>query len=345
MKNGFRVAAIALSVFSGGCAIHPLPEDVTGVSTYAIVRQIRCEAREAIVRSAIGWLTNDVDVDPRSRAIGFEFANKTRHIQTLSPELFRGRVQLLFGLFYDTGIAYDYDLEMTEVTNLGGSINLLKPFIDGKGSLGLSASADRSRQNTRKFTVTDTFRGLVKDTPPKFCEDQLADPNYSYPIAGKIGMERVIQDFIRLTLYGALSGTGHQGPPTLVDALDFQTFISGSATPTIEFAPLGEALRVANATLTGTASRRDVHKLTVGLAIASAAIGFIDPARMSLFGTGPVVRSARGAGTTALIASSSLFGPQVIASPRTASEFAAVAAVNQVLTTKLARQRFTIIAP
>ncbi|UFW45792.1 MULTISPECIES: hypothetical protein [Bradyrhizobium] len=31
-----------------GCSIHPVPEDVTGVNTYHIVRQIRCEAREAI---------------------------------------------------------------------------------------------------------------------------------------------------------------------------------------------------------------------------------------------------------------------------------------------------------
>jgi hypothetical protein len=212
--------------------------------------------------------------------------------------------------------------------------------------LGLSATANRSRQNTRKFTVTDTFSRLVRDTPPAYCENQLADPNYSYPIAGKIGMERVIQDFIRMTLYGALSGTGHKGPPTLVDALDFETFISGSATPTIEFAPLGHAVRVANATVTGLASRKDVHKLTVGLAIASANVAFLDPARISLFGTGPVVGSGRLVGSTALIGSSSLFGPQVIASPRTASELAAVVAVNQVLTTKLAQQqRILVTAP
>src|SRR6185295_1159755 len=102
MKNVFRFVAIAgLSFWSAACAIHPLPEDVTGVSTFYIVRQIRCEAREAIIRSAVGWLTNDVDVDPRSRAIGFEFAEKTRPIQTLSPEIFRGRVRTIFKLFYD----------------------------------------------------------------------------------------------------------------------------------------------------------------------------------------------------------------------------------------------------
>jgi hypothetical protein len=158
-------------------------------------------------------------------------------------------------------------------------------------------------------------------------------------------MERIIQDFIRMTLYGALTTKDHKGPPTLVDALEFETFVSGSATPTIEFAPLGQATRVANATITGLASRKDVHKLTIGLAIDTAGFGFLDPARVSLFGLPPTAAlTARG--STALIASPSLFGPQVFAKPRTSSEFAAVAAVNQVLTTKLAQQqRILITAP
>ena len=47
-----------------GCAIHPLPEDVTGVDTYHIVRQIRCEAREAGRQALVRWLrrlTNSPD--------------------------------------------------------------------------------------------------------------------------------------------------------------------------------------------------------------------------------------------------------------------------------------------
>ena len=31
-----------------GCAIHPVPEDVTGVDTLDIVKQIRCETRQAL---------------------------------------------------------------------------------------------------------------------------------------------------------------------------------------------------------------------------------------------------------------------------------------------------------
>ena len=42
-----RLAAFAAALLLAGCALHPLPEDVTGVSTYDIARQIRCETREA----------------------------------------------------------------------------------------------------------------------------------------------------------------------------------------------------------------------------------------------------------------------------------------------------------
>ena len=50
---GLTLAGATLS----GCAIHPLPEDVTGLDTYAIVMQIRCEAREAIAHEAIAYLS------------------------------------------------------------------------------------------------------------------------------------------------------------------------------------------------------------------------------------------------------------------------------------------------
>ena len=102
-----------LAVAIGGCSIHPLPEDITGVSTYHIVRQIRCEARQAVIDSVIGWLTHEKKVSPASRAIGFEFANH-RPIEELSPSLLRGRDRDILQLFWDTGIAYNYELEMEE---------------------------------------------------------------------------------------------------------------------------------------------------------------------------------------------------------------------------------------
>lgn len=39
-----------------GCAIHPLPDDVTGVTTAQIVQQIRCETRDAAIQALTSWL-------------------------------------------------------------------------------------------------------------------------------------------------------------------------------------------------------------------------------------------------------------------------------------------------
>src|SRR5690349_18485200 len=113
-----RLCAAALALTSAGCAIHPLPEDFSGVPTDTIVQQIRCETRQAIIDSALGWLTEEENlrehlVDLHSRNIGLQFRSG-RPIQQFRPELFRGRVRDRVRLFFDTGIAYHFELQMTE---------------------------------------------------------------------------------------------------------------------------------------------------------------------------------------------------------------------------------------
>src|SRR5260370_7794079 len=46
-----RRSAVMISICAfllGGCAIHPLPENVTRDTTYDIVQKIRCEGKEAL---------------------------------------------------------------------------------------------------------------------------------------------------------------------------------------------------------------------------------------------------------------------------------------------------------
>jgi hypothetical protein len=324
-----RVAAIALSFASAGCAIHPLPEDVTGVTTYHIVRRIRCEAKEAVIETAIGWLTSKQNeeegkVDPVSRAIGWEFASGARPIETLSPKLFpaRSKVRTLMELFWETGIAYNFELDMEENNDFSTEFNFLKPIKnDGRFTLGLGARADRRRENSRIFTITDTFGKLVRELPPAYCLDHIVGENHIYPMTGKIGMAKVIQEFIRLTLFANLGGPKEKpaGPPTMVDQLEFETFISGSATPRVEFSPLGNAFQLANASLTARVSRRDIHKVTVGLAVPVSSVPRVAAAR-SMYFVAPLLTATGGP-----------------------TEQAAAEAVNQVLTLKLFKR--TIIAP
>jgi hypothetical protein len=336
MTMFLRAAAIAASVAVAGvavagCAIRPLPEQVSGVPTPVIVKQVRCETRQAVIDLALGWLTaeqNIVDgrVDPRSRDIGVEFVNG-RPIQQFQPRLFQGRVRTMLALFFDTGVAYTFDLEMTEENNLGTEINLLKPFTSSNLTFGIKARADRTRKNERIFTITDTFAGLLR-LPDHYCSgvsigrdyNHLVPPNSIYPITGQIGVKGFIRDFINMTIFENLGGPQDKrsGPPTLVDALEFTTVISGSISPKIEFTQVRSGLNVADASLTGEATRTDLHKITMGLSIAA---------------TGqPVLAQVR----------TYPFLPLVSARPTTATEASAAEAVNQALALKLFRPTIVV---
>jgi hypothetical protein len=155
-------------------------------------------------------------------------------------------------------------------------------------TFGLNGSANRKRENERVFTVTDTFSYLLTKVPENYCNGYIVETNYIYPITGRIGINKTVHDFINLTLFGGLAGTKDKpdGPPTLVDELAFTTALSGSANPMVVFTPLTSALALTNTSLTGLADRTDIHKVWVGLAIASSAVVDLDPVRTGLFASG-----------------------------------------------------------
>jgi hypothetical protein len=328
-----RAAALAATIFVAGCAIRPLPEDVSGVPTPVIVKQVRCETRQAVIDLALGWLTAEANlangrVSPRSREVGLEFLHG-RPIQQFEPKFFQGHARDVLQLFFDTGVAYTFDLEMTEQNNLNTEINLLKPFTGANLTFGIKARADRSRKNERIFTLTDSFSGLLR-LPDHYCSGasigrdytHLVPPNYMYPITGRIGVKGFIMDFVNMTIFDKLGGPKDkpEGPPTLVDALEFQTIISGSLTPKIEFTQTRSSLHVTDATLSGEATRTDLHKITMGLAITKSG----EPALAQ-------VRSFP-------------FLPLLSARPTTAAEARAAEAVNQALALKLFRPTI-VVAP
>jgi len=339
------------SALVSGCTIHPLPNDVTGLSTYNIVRQIRCETREAVIDSILDFLTNEGNheggkVDDASRAVGLKFQAEYRanpqSISNFDPKLLSGFARTVVSVLWNTGIAYNYDLEMIEVNNIDPEVNLLRALPTRSEMLGLKGQFDRHRQNIRTFTVTDNFGGLVKNVKANYCTNFIVEANIIYPIAGKVGMERLVHDFLVLTLFGNLSATSKdippaKGPPTLVDQLEFQTVIGGTATPKVTFIQLGTALHVADATLGLTASRTDTHKLTVGLYLAPPGASEIAQARTGIFQGSTIVSVGRGPGGT---------GPDVFRTLITAkggtAEQGAAAAVEQFLTQRLFQPKIVV---
>jgi hypothetical protein len=332
MSGLHRVAATVLCIALAGCAIRPLPEDFSGVPTNVIVKQVRCETRQAVRDLALGWLTAEQNlenhrVDARSHALGVEFAEERRPIQTLDPKLFSGHARDVLKLFFDTGVAYTFELETTEQNNLNTDINLLKPFTTSNLTFGIKARADRSRKNDRIFTITDNFSGLLR-LPDHYCSgasigrdyDHRVPPNYIYPITGQIGVKGFIKDFINMTIFERLGGPKDkpEGPPTLVDALEFETIISGSLAPKITFLQARSGLNVVDATVTGEAIRTDLHKITMGLAVAGPGA--------------PMLTQVRNYPFMSLVS----------ARPTSNAEARAAESVNQALTLKLFRPTFVI---
>lgn len=317
MKGLCLSVGIALSVAMEGCAIHPLPENVTPLATYDIVKQIRCETRQAVINSALVYLTKGDKVDAKSRSVGRYFSENPDRIAQLKPELLSGNAKEFLSIFWRTGVAYTYTLAMTESNNIDADANLLKP-ISKRFGLGLKAGLDRQRQNTRTFTVTDNFDELVQKLTPTDCNGRLVGENYIYPITGRIGVEGMVHAFVYLSLFGNLGGKADNpgGPPTLVDALEFQTTISGSAAPKVTFSPAGDALSVADASLTAEVIRKDVHTVIIGLALDKGAVDELGKRRTPFAGQFVTATGNRAANAAAKandqFISTTVFSPKII---------------------------------
>jgi hypothetical protein len=346
------ILTLAAASFLSGCAIHPLPEDVTGVDTYHIVRQIRCEAREAATQALIRWLRRLTESpDPRlaqqARDLADLYETNRNAVISFKPEIFKGNenqyVRALARLFYDTGIAYNFDLTMTEDNNLSADFSFLKPLTNPKFTLGGTAGHSRKRSNNRTFTVTDTFHGLLVtlSTPVDghyYCDGQLVSANYIYPIAGRIGLDNMVLDFVRLSLFTGVAEDkakpGASGAPTMADKLSFTTTIGGSATPTVVFAPFGDAFQFTNASLTATLGRTDLHTVTVGLALPASDVAELGALRSFLFSR---ERSTVGAAGRSAVRGRPpvVVGARVTGNANTRAEELAIQAVDQLKSREL----------
>lgn len=284
MRKSLAVLMGVACCFLTNCSIHPLPDDVT-LSTYDVARTIRCEARKSVREKVKVFLQYAIlengQPDLPAREIGARLEANSTLFYKIDSKWFTGLTKFYFDTFKNSAVAYDFTFDMTEVNNVNATIDLLKPFTTSKASAALTAGIDRTRQNIRTFTITDTFIHLMKEVDDQYCvPEYIRGPNYAYPIAGRVGIDEMIDTFVDLTLFAHLDGDRKaKGPPTMGDILKFTTKISGGATPKIELSPLGQALRVADASLTFAASRQDIHTLVVGLSLPTGAtpLDFVGP--------------------------------------------------------------------
>ena len=288
MQHIFLTAAIGVTLSMTACALHPLPEDFTGVPTDMIVRKIRCETRGSIKSNLTQWLQK-VPNDPATNTMGVEFDKGARPLNTFTADLFHGPVKAIVQKFQDTAIGYDFTFDMTETNNLDATLDLVQVFRRAIGMAALSGGIDRMRENIRTFTITDSFIDLLRDIKEDYCSQLAFEKDYMYPITGTIGVGEMIHTFVDLALFENLSGN-KGGPPTMGDTITFTTKLSGSATPKIVFTPVGSGFHAVDASLTAAASRTDAHKVIVSLALPP-------PSPPTLTGTSPTPPPTGATGT------------------------------------------------
>ena len=338
------IAAAAAALLLAGCAIHPVPEDVTGVDTYHIVRQIRCETREAAAAFVIRELRNlaaggeTQPGNPIAQRIVADYDRDAETISDFKPEVFAGpeyaQVRNFYKLIYTTGVAYSFDLTMTEDNNLNATANFVGPWNPATFTLGLGSNANLQRQNERQFTVTDTLGPLLTDLNrpvrgKRYCDGQIRIANYAYPIAGHIGVDKMVKTFFELSLFANLAAQKDAvagAPPSMADKLTFTTLVDLSVMPKVVFTPVTSGFQPSEASLNGVARRTDAHQVIVGLALDNkAAAAALGPLRGYLFSRqrSEGVTIASGTGARVLLASS------VTAHVATPAQQLAVLAVDQ----------------
>lgn len=360
-RSRLRALFLLGTVLLGGCAVHPLPEDYSRVPTYQIVRQIRCETRQALIDVLFNYLATEDNkqyghLDDASYKIGVkareDYREKPDSITQFDPSRLTGFAHTVVGLLYNTGIAYNYDLLGLETNNIDPTFNLLRPLPSTtQVGLNVTATFDRQRQNERSFTVTDNAGDLLMHVHQDYCDDHLVQENFIYPIAGQVGVKRVVIDFMQLTLFGNLGNLNKdagkvaaptKGPPTMVDQLQFITAFGGTVTPKLTFIPLGRNFSFADANLGLTNTRKDTHQLTVGLYLDEDAAKEIVADRRDIFDGGRWRLAQRKEPRPArlnpvkltAVPRSPFFGSLITASGSRA-ELGAAQAVEQFLTQKL----------
>lgn len=260
----FCVTAFLIS----GCSVHPLPQNISRKTTIEIVNKIRCEALAGIILqiSYLLWLGG-----PESKRLSQELQARVANgrLVTSSDDLERvlaaleadrAHPQLAKNIltYEKWSIGYDFEFEITELNKLGGEAGFKNPLSPGLFSLGLKTGLDRTRKAKRDFLVVDSFQEYNALGQSGLCANHDTKPNWIYPITGRIGVAEVMDTYFTLH-----SGQGKLNE--FADQVIFTTTIVGDVNPSIDLMPVGDAFKLATASLSSVNSRTGVHSVTITL--------------------------------------------------------------------------------
>ena len=232
------------------CSIHPIPDDVSRYSTEEIVRNVRCEAKEAVrQRIMLGLHKAGLDgINPDTVLVNkSDFAK----IQRAAPDLAKK-----FVAYGASTIAYTFDFMIDETNDNSGAVGFNIPFGSGGNfSLGLDGGLHKARTGHRNFKTVEHFSDLVRLDCDIWARP---DRNFVYPLTGSIGVAKIIDTFINVSELG-----GGQGD--FSDTITFTTRIHGSVKPELVLEPVANRFRLVSANADLGSERKDVHEVTIAL--------------------------------------------------------------------------------
>jgi hypothetical protein len=304
---------VFLSCALGACAIHPLPEHVTGVKTAQIVHRNRCEAQAAL-RHIDDWLVE--------------------HQRFAAAETLK-----------KIGIVLSYSLDMSETNGLTASTTFAQVLTNSTTSFNPNGANTLTRDNTRAFTVADNYKTLLS---MKQCDAEPVGPSFQYPIVGTIGIGETIRSFLTMALHEDLNNSSEDpkepptsqsiaGAPTMVDTLTFTTTVNAGINPMIMLTPIGTATQLTNASLNFTVQREDIHQVTIGLGLPIITAPVDDARRFVPYSVASLGRANSARNRTPLLIDASV--PEGTG-PASGVSIAMEAANNEIIRRELLRRSF-----
>jgi hypothetical protein len=239
------------------CSVHPLPEDFSRASTVDIVKSIRCEA-----------LAGLDSLRPEE---------KTRAASIIKTSV----------------IGYDFHFDITEKNDAHGGDpkNSFLTFQKGtKFTADLTGNASLTREDQRRFIVIESLTAVAKPENRAICSNRTARENWTYPIAGVIGVDEIVRTYVRLQMVDELGkvNPGELDPNAphdfgnsaafgngivFADDLTFTTDLKAGATNTLILDAVVGKLKVTKASIDVSAERKDTHQVAIALTRKNVPVG------------------------------------------------------------------------
>ena len=268
-RNVAWAFCIAVAASVAGCSVHPLPDDVSRETTISIIQNIRCEAKGEILRKVHALFLASPSAIVRSmhpemvlgnlEAIRRSLETIRRHDPQLAAKIDR---------YQATTIGYIFQFMITEKNNDSVGAQFFRPFgsSDTQFNLQVGAGVAKSRVGERNIEVIEHFNDMGRLDCTGTSD---AYRNLAYPITGSIGMDEIVDTFLRLGESGAgrkSVETGIEGfrqNVTFVDNLKFTTKVVAGIAPKIVLDAVPGSFRLVEASGDFSAERTDFHQLTV----------------------------------------------------------------------------------